>query len=132
MAQDNTAELVFHFEVENDAANMEAIKEAIDNELARADGVHGVSSELLGSDRFVDPVSVGAMIVTVTVAVKETKELVDALDGLVESVKKLGVTLRVKAWLENRRKRLDIDASTDGRAIATTVAANVQPSTPAM
>jgi len=132
MAQDNTAELVFHFEVENDAANMEAIKEAIDNELARADGVHGVSSELLGSDRFVDPVSVGAMIVTVTVAVKETKELVDALDGLVESVKKLGVTLGVKAWLENRRKRLDIDASTDGRAIATTVAANVQPSTPAM
>jgi len=128
MTQEGTAELVFHFEVDNNDVDIEVIKEAIDAELARADGVQGVSSEVLGSDRFVDPVTVGAMIVTVTVAVKETTALVNALDGLVESVKKLGVTLGVKTWMENRRERVDIDANADGRAVAETVAANVQPS----
>jgi hypothetical protein len=123
-----SAELVFHFEVENEDADLQAIKEAIDAELARADGVEGVSSEVLGTDRFVDPVTIGAMIVTVTVAVKATKELVDTLNGLVESVKELGVTLGVKAWMENRRKRVDIDANANSRAVAETAAANVQSS----
>lgn len=128
MAQDSTAELVFHFEVRNEDTDLQAIKEAVDAELGRADGVEGVSSEVLGTDRFVDPVTIGAMIVTVTVTVKETKELVDTLNSLVESVKKLGVTLGVKAWMENRRKRVDIDANANSRAVAETAAANVQSS----
>jgi len=128
MAQESTAELVFHFEVGNEDTDLQAIKEAVDAELGRADGVEGVSSEVLGTDRFVDPVTIGAMIVTVTVTVKETKELVDTLNSLVESVKKLGVTLGVKAWMENRRKRVDIDANANSRAVAETAAANVQSS----
>jgi len=127
MAQQGTADLVFHFEVENKGADLQAIKEAIDAELGRADGIEGVSSEVVSAERF-DPVTVGAIIVTATVAVKETKSLIDALNGLVESVKKLGVTLGVKAWMENRRKRVDIDASANSRAVAETAAANVQSS----
>jgi hypothetical protein len=128
MTQDGTAELVFHFEVDNDDADLQAIKEAIDAELVRADGVEEVSSEVLGTDRFVDPVTIGEMIVTVTVAVKEAKDLVATLNGLVEEVKKLGVSLGVKAWLENRRKRLDIDANANTKAVAETAAANVRSS----
>jgi hypothetical protein len=128
MAEGNTAQLVLHFEVENKDADLQAIKEAIDAEFARADGVEGVSSEVLGADRFVDPLTVAAIIVTVTVAVKETTSLVNSLNDLVESVKKLGTTLGVKAWLENRRKRLNIDANANSKAIAETAAANVQSS----
>jgi len=127
MAQQDTAELVFHFEVENEDADLQAIKEAIDAELARADGIEGVSSEVVGAERF-DPVTIGVIIVTATVAVKETTSLVNALNDLVESVKKLGVTLGVKAWMENRRKRVDIDANANSRAVAETAAANVQSS----
>jgi hypothetical protein len=128
MAQENTAQLVLHFEVGNEDADMQAIKDAIEGEFGRADGVEGVSSEVLGADRFVDPLTVGAIIVTVTVAVKETTSLIDALNGLVESVKRLGATLGVKAWMENRRKRVDIDANANSRAVAETAAANVQSS----
>jgi hypothetical protein len=42
---------------------------------------------------------------------------------LVESVKRLGATLGVKAWMENRRKRVDIGANANSRAIAETAAA---------
>jgi hypothetical protein len=129
MAQESTAQLVLHFEVENEDADLQAIKEAIDAEFAGADGVEGVRSEVLGADRFVDPLTVGAIIVTVTVAVKETSSLVNALNDLVESVKKLGTTLGVKAWLENRRKRLDIDANANSKAIAETAAANASSQT---
>ena len=93
-----------------------------------AAGVEGVSSEVLGADRFVDPLTVGAIIVTVTVVVKETTSLIDALNDLVESVKRLGATLGVKAWMENRRKRVDIDPNANSRAVAETAAANVQSS----
>jgi hypothetical protein len=126
MAQESTAQLVLHFEVENKDADVQAIKEAIDAEFARADSVEGVRSEVLGTDRFIDPITVGAIIVTVTVAVKETSSLVNTLNDLVESVKKLGTTLGVKTWLENRRKRLDIDANANTKAIAETAAANAQ------
>ena len=128
MAQQSTAQLVLHFEVENEDADMLAIKEAIDAEFGRADGVEGVRSEVLGADRFVDPLTVGVIIVTVTVAVKETTSLINALSDLVESVKRLGATLGVKAWMENRRKRVDIDANANSRAVAETAAANVQSS----
>jgi hypothetical protein len=128
MTEGSTAQLVLHFEVENKDADLEAIKEAIDAEFAHADGVEGVSSEVLGADRFIDPITIGAIIVTVTVTVTETTKLVKSLNELVESVKQLGTTLGVKAWLENRRKRLDIDANANSKAIAETAAANVQSS----
>ncbi len=128
MAQAKTTKLVFHFETDSADVDMAVLEQAIDAELTSADGVENVSTEVLGTDRFVDPVTVGAMIVTVTIVVKETTALVDALDGLVESVKKLGVSLGVKAWLENRRKRVELDEHADGRAVAETVAANVQTS----
>jgi hypothetical protein len=128
MAPQSTAQLVLHFEVENEDADLQAIKEAIDAEFGRADAVEGVSSEVLGADRFVDPLTVGAIIVTVTVVVKETISLIDALNDLVESVKRLGATLGVKAWMENRRKRVDIDPNANSRAVAETAAANVQSS----
>jgi hypothetical protein len=126
MAEQSTAQLVLHFEVENKEADLQAIKAAIDAEFARADGVAGLRSEVLKTGRFIDPLTVGAIIVTVTVAVKETSSLVDALNDLVESVKKLGTTLGVKTWMENRRKRLDIDANANAKAIAETAAANAQ------
>lgn len=44
MAEQSTAQLVFHFEVQNKDADLEAIKEAIDAEFGRAEGVEGVSS----------------------------------------------------------------------------------------
>jgi len=128
MAQQSTAQLVLHFEVENEDADLQAIKEAIDAEFGRADAVEGVSSEVLGADRFVDPLTIGAIIVTVTVVVKGTTSLIDALNDLVESVKRLGATLGVKAWMENRRKRVDIDPNANSRAVAETAAANVQSS----
>jgi hypothetical protein len=53
--------------------------------------------------------------------------LVDALNDLVESVKRLGTTLGVKAWMENRYRRVNIDANADSRAVAETAAANVKP-----
>jgi hypothetical protein len=126
MAPRPTADLVFHFEATRDDPGLQAIREAIDAELGRADGVEGVRSRVLDADRLIDPVTVGAMIVTVTVAVKGTTSLVDALNDLVESVKRLGHTLGVKAWLENRHKRITIDANADSRAVAETAAATVQ------
>jgi hypothetical protein len=128
MAQESTGELVLHFEVENKDADLQAIKAAIDAEFGRAEGVEAVSSEVVTADRFIDPITIGAIIVTVTVAVKETTSLVNALNDLVESVKKLGTTLGVKAWMESRRKRVDIDAAANTKAIAETAAANVQKS----
>lgn len=126
MAKQSTAQLVLHFDVENKDADLQAIKAAIDAEFARHDDVDSVHSEVLGTGRFIDPLTVGAIIVTVTVAVKETSSLLNALNDLVESVKKLGTTLGVKTWMENRRKRLDIDANANSKAIAETAAANAQ------
>ena len=129
MTEQSTAQLVLHFDVDREDADLQAIKDAIDAELGRHDDVEGVRSEVLGTSRFVDPLTIGAIIVTVTVAVKEASSLVDALNDLVESVKKLGTTLGVKTWMENRRKRLDIDPNANSRAIAETAAATVQSST---
>jgi hypothetical protein len=126
MAQEGTANLVFHFEAEGEGADMQALKEAIDAELGRAEGVEGVTSKVLDADRLIDPVTVGAMIVTVTVAVKGATSLVDALNDLIESVKRLGTTLGVRAWMENRHKRVTIDASADSRAVAETAAATAR------
>jgi hypothetical protein len=126
MAPEGTATLVFHFEVTSSGTDLPAIKEAIDAELARADGVEDVRSKVLDADRLIDPVTVGAMIVTVTVAVKGTTSLVDALSDLVESVKRLGTSLGVTAWLESRHKRVTIDATADSRAVATTAAATAE------
>lgn len=120
MAQGGTTDLVFHFEVESDDADMQAIKAAIDAELGLAEGVERVSSKVVQPDRLIDPVTITAMIVTVTLAVKGTTSLVDALNDLVESVKRLGTTLGVKAWMENRYKRVNIDANADSRAVAET------------
>ena len=44
-------------------------------EFGRHDDVEGIRSEVLGTSRFVDPLTVGAIIVTVTVAVKGTSSL---------------------------------------------------------
>jgi hypothetical protein len=126
MAEQGSASLVFHFEVEGEEADMPAIKEAIDSELGRAHRVEGVSSKVLDADRLIDPVTVGALIVTVTVAVKGATSLVDALSDLVESVKRLGTTLGVKTWMENRHKRVTIDAEADSRTIAEAAAATLQ------
>lgn len=126
MAEQSAAQLVLHFDVENKDADLQAIKAAIDAEFAGHDDVEGVRSEVLGTGRFIDPITVGAIIVTVTVAVKETSSLVNAINDLVESVKKLGTTFGVKTWMENRRKRLDIDAHTNSKAIAETAATNAQ------
>jgi hypothetical protein len=131
MGEQGTADLFFHFEVNGEDADMEAIKEAVDAELNVADGVVAVRSQVLDADRPIDPVSVGALVVTVTVAVKGTTALVDELNSLVESVKRLGTSLGVTAWMENRRKRVTIDASADSRAVAETAAANVQARTQA-
>jgi hypothetical protein len=126
MAQQGTADLVFHFEAESKDTDLQAIREAIDAELGHADGIEGVSSRVLTTDRIIDPVTAGALIVTVTVAVKEASSLVDALNDLVESVKRLGTTLGVKTWMENRYKRVNIDANANSRAVAETAAANVK------
>jgi hypothetical protein len=126
MTEQSTAQLVLHFDVDRKDADLQAIKDAIDAELGRHGDVEGVRSEVLGTSRFVDPLTIGAIIVTVTVAVKEASSLVDALNDLVESVKKLGTTLGVKTWMENRRKRLDIDPNANSRAIAETAAATAQ------
>jgi hypothetical protein len=126
MAHQGTADLVFHFEVTSGDTDMQAIREAVDSELSRAGGVEGVSSKVLDADRLIDPVTVGAMIVTVTVAVKGTTSLIDALNDLVESVKRLGSTLGVKAWLENRHKRVTLDATADSRAVAEAAAATLR------
>lgn len=131
MAEQDTADLFFHFEVQGEDADMQAIREAIDAELNVVDGVLVVGSQVLDADRLIDPVSIGALIVTVTVAVKGTTALVDELNNLVESVKRLGTSLGVTAWMENRRKRVTIDASADSRAVAETAAANVQAKTQA-
>lgn len=126
MGQQDTASLVFHFEATSDDADMQAIREAIDAELGQAGGVEVVSSRVLDTDRLIDPVTVGAVIVTVTVAVKGATSLVDALSDLVESTKSLGTTLGVRAWLENRHKRVTIDATSDSRAVAESAAATAQ------
>ena len=44
---------------------------------------------------------------------------------LVDASAKLGVSLGVKAWLEDRRKRVALDEHADGRTVAETVATNV-------
>lgn len=125
-AHQGSADLVFHFEVSSGDADMQAVREAVGSELSRAGGVEGVSLKVLDADRLIDPVTVGAMIVTVTVAVKGTASLVDAVNDLVESVKRLGSTLGVKAWLENRHKRVTLDAAADSRAVAEAAAATLQ------
>ena len=43
MAQQGTADIVFHFEAESKDADLQAIRDAIDAELGRADGIEGVS-----------------------------------------------------------------------------------------
>ncbi|HUN32620.1 MAG TPA: hypothetical protein VMU95_11450 [Trebonia sp.] len=126
MPQQDTANLVFHFEADGNDPDVQAIREAVAAELGRAEGVEGVSAEALDADRLIDPVTVGGVIVTVTVAVKGATSLVDALNDLVESVKRLGTTLGVKAWMENRHKRVTIDAEADSRAVAEAAAAAIR------
>ena len=62
MAQQGTADLVFHFEAESKDTDLQAIREAIDAELGHADGIEGVSSRVLTTDRIIDPVTAGALL----------------------------------------------------------------------
>lgn len=58
----------------------------------------------------IDPVSLGAILLTVRYVIKDSSDIVGSLDELVNQLKKLGRDLglpHLKVWL--RREKIDVD-----------------------
>jgi hypothetical protein len=91
-------------------ADLERSAAAVQQAVAALPGVSKASTEAAKPDRTIDPVSLGIIALTIKYVIKDSTEIVESLDDLVNQLKKLGHDLglpHLKAWLGTTK----IDAS---------------------
>jgi hypothetical protein len=102
--------LDFQFETDNGEADLDHSAGVVQDTVAALPGVTEANAEAAGATRLIDPVSIGAILLTVRFAVKNADDIVASLDDLVKHLKDLGRELglpRLVIWLH--RKEVDVD-----------------------
>jgi hypothetical protein len=102
--------LDFQFETDDRAADLHQSAATVKDTVSALPGVTGADAHAAGATRLIDPVSIGAILLTVRFAVKNADDIVASLDDLVKHLKDLGRELglpRLVIWLH--RKEVDIN-----------------------
>lgn len=84
-----TFELNFHLEPDDDGADLERSAAAVRDSVAALPGVDEADARVADQGRAIDPVSIGAIVLTVTANIRSAADLAGALDDLLNNVKQL-------------------------------------------
>ena len=108
--QVQTFELDFHLEPDGGEADLARSAGAVRDQVSALPGVAEVDARVAEPVRMVDPVSAAAVVLSVTAAVKNAGDLVQALDDLVSNVKQLAQDAGLPhLWVWLRRKKVKVD-----------------------
>jgi hypothetical protein len=102
--------LDFQFETDDRQADLDHSAAVVQDTVSALPGVTEAGAEAAGATRFIDPVSIGAILLTVRFAVKNADDIAASLNDLVKQIKDLGRELglpRVVIWLH--RKKVDVN-----------------------
>jgi hypothetical protein len=102
--------LDFQFETDDGEADLDHSAAVVKDTVSALPGVTEAEAHASGATRFIDPVSIAAIVLTVRFAVKNADDIVASLDDLVKHLKDLGRELgvpRVMVWVH--RKKVDIN-----------------------
>ena len=113
-----TAEVQLDFELEagDGAADLQDRAGAVRDGAAGLSGVAGAQARVTGPARAIDPVTAGAILLSVRYAVQNSAEIVASLDQLVNELKQLAADLGLpRLWIWIRREKVDVNELTAGR-----------------
>jgi hypothetical protein len=99
--------LDFELESQDEGADLERSADAVRNTVSALPGVEDAKAEV-STVRIIDPVTIGAIALTVRYAIKDSADIVGSLDELVNQVKQLARDLglpHLKVWLH--REKID-------------------------
>ncbi len=106
-----TFELDFHLEPdEGGGADLESSAAAVRDTVSALPGVDDVDARVADQVRMIDPVSIGAIVLTVTAGVRSAGDLAGALDDLLNNVKQLARDAGLPhLWVWLHRKKVKVD-----------------------
>jgi hypothetical protein len=99
--------LSFEFESQDEQADLERSAAAVRDTVSALPGVEDAKAEV-SEARMIDPVTLGAIALTVKYVIKDSSDIVESLDQLVNQLKQLARDLglpHLKVWL--RREKVD-------------------------
>lgn len=101
--------LNFQLETDDGKADLDQSATVVQETVSALPGVDEADAHAAGATRLIDPVSIGAILLTVRFAVKNADDIVASLDDLVKHLKDLGRELglpRLMIWLH--REKVDV------------------------
>lgn len=119
--QVQTFELDFHLEADDGSADLAQSADAVRDKVSALPGVAEADARVAEPVRMIDPVSAAAIVLSVTAAVKNAGDLVQALDDLVNNVKQLAKDAGLPhlwVWLHRKKVRVDDLTADDLRELA--------------
>jgi hypothetical protein len=126
--QVQTFELDFHLEPDGGAADLALSADTVRDKVSALPGVAEVGARVTEPVRMaVDPVSAAAIVLSVTAAVKNAGDLVQALDDLVNNVKQLAKDAGLPhlwIWLHRKKVKVDDLTADDLRELAAEASAD--------
>jgi len=125
--QVQTFELDFHLEPDGGEADLARSAGAVRDQVSALPGVAEVDARVAEPVRMVDPVSAAAVVLSVTAAVKNAGDLVQALDDLVNNVKQLARDAglpQLWIWLHRTKVKVDDLTADDLRELAAEVSSD--------
>ena len=122
-----TFELDFHLEGDDGGADLAVSADRVREKVSALPGVAQVGARVAGPVRMIDPVSAAAIVLSVTAAVKNAGDLVQALDDLVNNVKQLAKDAGLPhlwVWLHRKKVKVDDLTADDLRELAAEASAD--------
>jgi hypothetical protein len=105
-----TFELDFHLEPDDGGADLERSAAAVMHSVAALPGVDDVHARVADQVRAIDPVSIGAIVLTVTAGIRSAADLAGALDDLLNNVKQLARDAGLPhLWVWLHRKKVKVE-----------------------
>ena len=101
--------LNFQLETDDGKADLDQSATVVQETVSALPGVDEADAHAAGATRLIDPVSIGAILLTVRFAVKNADDIVASLTDLVKQIKELGRELglpRLMIWLH--REKVDV------------------------
>ncbi|MGO9083117.1 MAG: hypothetical protein ACLQDY_29505 [Streptosporangiaceae bacterium] len=113
MTEPATVQLDFQLEAADGTADLERSAAAVREGVAALPGVADAQARATGPARGIDPVSLGAILLTVRYAAKNSAETVASLDQLVIELRQLARDLGLpRLWIWIRREKVDVSELT--------------------
>jgi hypothetical protein len=105
-----TFELDFHLEPGDSATDLERSAATVRDTISALPGVDDVDAQVADQVRMADPVTIGAVVLTVTAGIRGAADLTGALDELLNNVKELARDAGLPhLWIWLHRKKVKVE-----------------------